>query len=238
MILPVFITVISDHDKPQPPGCLLGQATVNITNTTSGRTTVSASVNTLTADAELIFKPVIRVDVSTKMLTQNVSSSYNPVYVSSTVSEQLIFSISPSLPAGLGLNSTNGKSSGTPLSLFPETRFTMTIRDNKSGAEDMATFELSVVPNFIVKQTTYSKTLKAGMNSSFEVLSINGGSGRYSYSVTPQLPTGMQLELLQDSTMILSGTPSVTQGNTKYSIDIIDDLVGRTINRELSISIN
>ncbi|MXE05507.1 hypothetical protein FQ027_19155 [Escherichia coli] len=93
MILPVFITVISDHDKPQPPGCLLGQATVNITNTTSGRTTVSASVNTLTADAELIFKPVIRVDVSTKMLTQNVSSSYNPVYVSSTVSEQLIFSI-------------------------------------------------------------------------------------------------------------------------------------------------
>ena len=24
MILPVFITVISDHDKPQPPGCLLG----------------------------------------------------------------------------------------------------------------------------------------------------------------------------------------------------------------------
>ncbi|CAD5736834.1 IS911 transposase orfB [Escherichia coli] len=23
MILPVFITVISDHDKPQPPGCLL-----------------------------------------------------------------------------------------------------------------------------------------------------------------------------------------------------------------------
>jgi len=396
----------------------LGQATVNITNTTSGRTTVSASVNTLTADAELIFKPVIRVDVSTKMLTQNVSSSYNPVYVSSTVSEQLIFSISPSLPAGLGLNSTNGtisgtptgpvsqgnytitvrdgasgaeesaditlgvapalsvrqqvynrniatgsdvnfsplaisggvepivsispvlpagltldpstgvisgatnvvtsatayqlsvtdsngspartftltlatvngpiitvnasqraaivnssfnftpitavsptggsvtfsvspalpaglglnstngKISGTPLSLFPETRFTMTIRDNKSGAEDMATFELSVVPNFTVKQTTYSKTLKAGMNSSFEVLSINGGSGRYSYSVTPQLPTGMQLELLQDSTMILSGTPSVTQGNTKYSIDIIDDLVGRTINRELSISIN
>lgn len=25
MILPVFITVISDHDKPQPPGCLLDE---------------------------------------------------------------------------------------------------------------------------------------------------------------------------------------------------------------------
>ncbi|NYW61622.1 IS66 family insertion sequence hypothetical protein, partial [Escherichia coli] len=24
MILSVFITVISGHDKPQPPGCLLG----------------------------------------------------------------------------------------------------------------------------------------------------------------------------------------------------------------------
>ena len=23
MTLPVFITVIADHDKPQPPGCLL-----------------------------------------------------------------------------------------------------------------------------------------------------------------------------------------------------------------------
>ncbi|WKU83322.1 hypothetical protein [Escherichia albertii] len=28
MILPVFITVISDHDKPQPPGCLLGEVAV------------------------------------------------------------------------------------------------------------------------------------------------------------------------------------------------------------------
>ncbi|EEQ8528507.1 hypothetical protein C9Z87_26240 (plasmid) [Escherichia coli] len=26
MILSVFITVISGHDKPQPPGCLLGKA--------------------------------------------------------------------------------------------------------------------------------------------------------------------------------------------------------------------
>ncbi|AYE19034.1 hemolysin activation protein [Salmonella enterica subsp. enterica serovar Virchow] len=25
MILSVFITVISGHDKPQPPGCLLGE---------------------------------------------------------------------------------------------------------------------------------------------------------------------------------------------------------------------
>ncbi|EFW8820022.1 hemolysin activation protein, partial [Shigella sonnei] len=24
MTLPVFITVIADHDKPQPSGCLLG----------------------------------------------------------------------------------------------------------------------------------------------------------------------------------------------------------------------
>ncbi|EFN5073819.1 nuclease, partial [Escherichia coli] len=26
MILSVFITVISGHDKPQPPGCLLGNS--------------------------------------------------------------------------------------------------------------------------------------------------------------------------------------------------------------------
>ncbi|EBE2142396.1 hypothetical protein DUZ51_24060 [Escherichia coli] len=28
MILSVFITVISGHDKPQPPGCLLGNRTI------------------------------------------------------------------------------------------------------------------------------------------------------------------------------------------------------------------
>lgn len=31
MILSVFITVISGHDKPQPPGCLLGTEIPKIT---------------------------------------------------------------------------------------------------------------------------------------------------------------------------------------------------------------
>ncbi|MDM2842041.1 Ig-like domain-containing protein, partial [Citrobacter sp. Cpo090] len=114
----IEITITSDngaiHGSKKVMTNHLGQATVNITNTTSGRTTVTASVNTLTANVELIFKPVIRIDVLTKMFTENVSSSYNPVHVSSTASEQLIFSVSPALPAGLGLNSTNGTITGTP----------------------------------------------------------------------------------------------------------------------------
>ncbi|EEQ5789259.1 colicin release lysis protein [Escherichia coli] len=33
MILSVFITVISGHDKPQPPGCLLEGGTVSPSST-------------------------------------------------------------------------------------------------------------------------------------------------------------------------------------------------------------
>ncbi|WP_201477344.1 putative Ig domain-containing protein [Escherichia coli] len=234
-ILPAGLTL-------DPSTGVISGATNVVTSATAYQLSVTDSngspARTFTLTLATVNGPIITVNASQRAAIVNSSFNFTPITAVSPTGGSVTFSVSPALPAGLGLNSTNGKISGTPLSLFPETRFTMTIRDNKSGAEDMATFELSVVPNFTVKQTTYSKTLKAGMNSSFEVLSINGGSGRYSYSVTPQLPTGMQLELLQDSTMILSGTPSVTQGNTKYSIDIIDDLVGRTINRELSISIN
>ncbi|MGC6053253.1 putative Ig domain-containing protein, partial [Citrobacter freundii] len=232
-----------------PAGLTLDASTGVISGTTSVVTSATAyqlsvtdsngsPTRKFTLTLATVNGPIITVNTPQRAAIVNSSLNYTPITAVSPTGGSVTFSVSPALPAGLGLNSTNGNISGTPSSLFPETRFTMTIRDNKSGAEDVATFELSVVPNFTVKQTTYSKTLKVGVDSSFEVLSINGGSGRYRYSVTPNLPAGMQIELLQDSTMILSGTPQATQGITKYSIDIIDDLVGRTIKRELSISIN
>ena len=44
MILSVFITVITGHDKPQPPGCLLGQHVLYEVNDEASRVNILAVV--------------------------------------------------------------------------------------------------------------------------------------------------------------------------------------------------
>ncbi|EBP9162438.1 hypothetical protein ATP50_25545, partial [Salmonella enterica] len=52
-----------------------------------------------------------------------------PVTGTSPVGGNLTYRVSPTLPAGLGLNATNGVISGTPGAESSATTYTMTVRD-------------------------------------------------------------------------------------------------------------
>ncbi|EIY3752847.1 inverse autotransporter beta domain-containing protein, partial [Salmonella enterica subsp. enterica serovar Kentucky] len=86
-----------------------GEASFVVRNSQSGTTTVSASINSHDISTDIIFKPVIRTVVANKMLSAKAPvTGYAPVDTISTTAGVLTYSISPSLPAGLVLDSATG----------------------------------------------------------------------------------------------------------------------------------
>ncbi|EAA9297722.1 hypothetical protein ADQ49_25605, partial [Salmonella enterica subsp. enterica] len=107
-----------------------GEASVVVRNSQSGTTTVIASVIEHSISTDIIFKPVIRTDVVNKIFSVRAPVFvYIPVVTTSTFGGTPDYSVSPALPAGLGLNSTNGVISGTPSTESPGTTYTMTVHD-------------------------------------------------------------------------------------------------------------
>ena len=76
-------------------------------------------------------------------LLNNESASFTPVAGSGGVLPY-VFSISPSLPAGLSLDSSTGEIYGTPTSLSSAASYTITVTDDNSNT-DTANFSLEVV---------------------------------------------------------------------------------------------
>ncbi|EEL2954541.1 hypothetical protein G9529_004661, partial [Salmonella enterica] len=167
------------------------------------------------------------------------SLNYAPVTGVSPVGGALTYSVSPALPAGLGLNSTNGVISGTPSVESPVTTYTMTVHDGRSGADTLAEFNINVLPRFIVTQITYVRAVRRNAPVNIDITSISGGSGTYSASVSPSLPTGLTLNVDPVSGVTISGTPTEVQLAQDYAITIKDDLVdGTSINRMLNLAVN
>ncbi|EAX8479930.1 hypothetical protein BTW67_24375, partial [Salmonella enterica] len=118
-----------------------GEARAVVRSSQSGTTTVIASINGNDVSTDIIFKPVVYTVVASKTLSARAPlSGYKPVDTISTTDGVLTYSVSPTLPAGLGLNATNGVISGTPGAESSVTTYTMTVRDGASGAENSATF--------------------------------------------------------------------------------------------------
>ncbi|HGA8632378.1 TPA: putative Ig domain-containing protein, partial [Salmonella enterica subsp. enterica serovar Mississippi] len=109
------------------------------------------------------------------MATARASLTYTPVSGVSPVGGALTYTVSPTLPAGLGLNSTNGIISGTPTTESAVTTYTMTVRDGSSGAENSTTFSLGVAPALAVTQSLYSKVLSMNSNVNLTAINVTGG---------------------------------------------------------------
>ncbi|HGA8632370.1 TPA: Ig-like domain-containing protein, partial [Salmonella enterica subsp. enterica serovar Mississippi] len=153
-----------------------GEASVVVRNSQSGTTTVIASINSHDISTDIIFKPVIRTVVANKMLSARAPvTGYTPVDTISTTGGVLTYSVSPSLPAGLVLNSTTGVISGTPGAASVVTTYTMTVRDGSSGAENSTTFSLGVAPAVAIVQSVYSRVLSVGSDVNLAAIQVTGG---------------------------------------------------------------
>lgn len=186
--------------------------TVTATNLTGSATaSLSITINDLAPDAFSYTSPnVYTVGTTITVL--------NPIYATSTGGDVVSFAISPALPAGLVLSTTSGKISGTPSAASELTTYTVTATN--SGGNSSANLQITV-GDLDPTDLEYSTP-----NNLFKGIEINplqpsySGGAISSYTISPNLPTGLQLDT---TTGEISGTPTVVSSNTSYTITGTND---------------
>jgi hypothetical protein len=124
------------------------------------------------------------------------------------------YSVSPSLPSGLSINSSTGVISGTPSVASSSTNYTITATNSVGNSSVTISIIVNGSPN--INYTTYSTPLVLTKDQPMSVLSpTNTGGIVQSYNVTPSLPQGLNLN---SSTGIISGVPTSISSSTNYTI--------------------
>ncbi len=188
-------------------GSIYGTPTVNLSQTSfTVRLTTDNAVHlstlTLTVlDAAPSLSGASAITLITKEnATLSATNSGGPIAT---------FSISPSLPAGLSLDS-NGRIVGKPTGLLSGT--TYTLNASNPGGSATWTFTLAIVTAFDYE--TDSLSLQRGASTVLLYPNVNS-TATLSWSITPTLPSGMQIG---GSNGTIWGTPTQTKSSTVYTI--------------------
>ena len=220
-----------------PTGLTLNTSTGAITGSTSSALAVVATNYTITvtdvngATVAKTFSLVISaaltttIVIATQTLTANSAASFTPITGSGGASP-LAYSVSPTLPAGLSLNTVNGLITGTPTTSAALTNYTVTVTD-ANGVTSSKSFAATVNGPLSATQIIPNNLLTSGLSASLTPVSGGGGTAPLSYSVAPILPTGLSINA---STGAITGTPSGTSTATTYTVTVTDALLAVATN--------
>ena len=214
------------------PTVTIGSTVYNITASNSVGNSSAASV-TLTISAGV---PLISyVGASGTNGTVAVAMTVSPTTLNNNGAAITGCSISPSLPAGLSLNSSTCVISGTPVSELTPTSYSVTA-SNSAGASLAASVTLSTGVNAptlsFVGATGTTGTVGTAMSVSPTGISSNGATITQCLS-TPALPAGLTLNA---TSCIISGTPSAIQASTSYNL-VATNSAGSSTPATVSINI-
>jgi hypothetical protein len=141
-----------------------------------------------------------------------VAISVDTPKVTGTVSS---YAVSAALPAGLSLSTSSGAISGTPTVTSPNASYTITA--SNSAGSTTATIQLTVNPtvpppsNLVYPQTALS--LEAGQPFPSDIPTVSGTVT--SYSVSPTLPTGLNLDANSGT---IHGVGSAASASNTYTV--------------------
>ena len=131
----------------------------------------------------------------------------------------ITYSISPALPTGLTLNTSNGFISGNTAQSVIANTYTVTVNDG-SGQVNSNTFILTTAPALNLITGIKFKSLGANTGETFTPANVSGGYGTVTYSISPNLPTGLTFNT---SNGYISGVTTVLDAsNTTYTINVSD----------------
>jgi hypothetical protein len=197
--------------------------TVTDVNLATAGNTFSLTVNSVTTASQA---------VASKALTRNEATPYTPVTATGGTAP-LVFSVSPTLPAGLSISSSTGAISGVPTLTTGATTFTVLVTD-ASGVSGSAGFSLSVNGAVVANQSVASTTLTQSHAASFTPVTGSGGTGSLIFGVVPSLPAGLTLS---SSTGAISGTPTATLTATSFTMTVTDTN-SATATQTFSLAVN
>ena len=137
----------------------------------------------------------------------------------------LQYALTPALPQGLNFDPLTREVSGTPTVVIVGAEYTYTATDIDGDTSQLTfaiTVEADIAPVFSGVDIDIDE-LTLTQHRSFEAVTLpaaSGGNGILSYRVTPALPDGLSFD---GSTRILSGIPTVTQGKSWYTYQVVDE---------------
>lgn len=126
------------------------------------------------------------------------------------------YGVSPALPAGLSLNTSTGVISGTPTTATAQANYTVTATNSAGNTAVSVSITVSAP---VVAPTGLAYSLNPAVYISGVAIAQNnpssGGGLATSYSVSPTLPSGLNLST---ATGIISGTPTVATPTAGYTV--------------------
>ncbi|NUY80130.1 putative Ig domain-containing protein [Flavobacterium sp. MAH-1] len=186
------------------PTAISATATYTVTATNSGGNTtfdISITVNDIAPSALSYTTPNV-FTVGTAI------SALNPTVTGNVIS----YSIAPTLPAGLSLDTTTGVISGTPTVVSATAIYTVTATNSGGNT----TFDVSITVNDVAPSAlSYNTPNVFTVGSVITALNPTVTGSVDSYSVSPALPAGLSLDT---TTGVISGTPTVVSATATYTV--------------------
>ncbi len=205
-----------------PSGLSLSSTTGKITGTPNAASaaanyTVTASNGCSSAQAVInitVITGVSALNYTTSPVTYCTNIAITPNTVSGiTGGGTITYSVSPALPNGLSIDANSGTISGTPTAVTASKPYSVTATNGCSSTSKSLT--IAVIAE--VSSLSYSSptaTYCTGNAITQNTPTVSGG-GTITYSVSPALPTGLNLS---STTGTITGTPSVATAATNYTV--------------------
>ena len=183
---------------------------ITVTGATSGSATATISISVSSASASITpTQQTINGRVGTALAT---SSSLTTTGLTGSVS----YTVTPALPAGLSLNGSTGVITGTPTTATAALPYVITATGATSGTVS-ANVTLGIAsPTATVANASQVIQAEAGQAITASApLDPTGLTGTVTYSISPQLPTGMSFN---PSTGVISGTPLTPLSGVTFTV--------------------
>lgn len=173
--------------------------------------------------------PVVVYTLTTTLAVPSVSIYVNqslipvtPVTASGGTGT-LVWSVSPTLPAGLLLNSSSGQLTGTPTALHSTSSFAVTVTDQSTPTPQTSSksFSISVKPQpIVISLSTTTKAVYAYTEvTPFTPATASGGYGTKTWAISPTLPASLSFNTTSGE---ITGTPTVLSTSRSYTITVTD----------------